>query len=156
MPLRTSENIKKLRKIVESMCARDEINYPNDKLTEQFDTIYNELKKYFKDGYWDWHIHDSQKFYSTTLKFQIGYSEYEIENVISAIYNLVYDEDLPLLLSELEKHFKTRGGHIFSVVVRFKHKSGDIIKILLRGQVVEWDGNKPLRMVGSHVDVTNV
>lgn len=144
-----SENIKKLREIVESMTVKDSS-------IKGVDSAFSEFRKYCKDGYWDWHIGDNQKFLSPTLKSQIGYEDDEIDNVLSSIQHLIYEKDLPLLFDELEKHFKSKGEYPFSVVLRYNHKSGNVVKILCRGQVIEWNGNKPLRMVGSHVDVTNI
>lgn len=147
---RESENIKKLRKIVEKLSVKDATN-------KQVVNIFSELRKHCKDGYWDWNIRDNQKFLSPSLKAQIGYSDEEVENVHGATQHMILDEDLPMLFNELEKHFVSGGEYPFSVVVRYEHKKGNVVKILCRGQVVEWDdNNEPLRMVGSHVDVTNI
>ena len=73
------------------------------------------------------------------------------------IKDLISEEDVNNIIENLEKHFKSKGEEPFRVVITYDKKDGDKIKILCRGIVTEWDENgEPLRMVGSHIDVTDI
>lgn len=144
-----SENIKKLRKIVKSLNLK---NINNEHMYE----VFKYMQEHSKDGYWDWDITENEKFINPIIKSHIT-SKYEnIENVDEFVQDVVVKEDLIKLFEELDKHFKSKGEYPFSVIIRCKDKENNLIKILFRGFVVEWEGDEPLRMIGSHVDVTNL
>lgn len=145
-----SENIAKLRELIETIEIKDAT-------LKQVDCMYSTIRKVCEDGYWDWNMIDKYKYFSPTLKAQLGYEDDEVENIEGALKEMMLDEDLPMVIERLEEHFETRGEVKFKAVVRYRHKNGHIVKILCRGQVVEWgDNNEPLRMVGSHVNVTDI
>lgn len=142
-----SDNIKKLREIVQTL----------EKEVVVDGNMFECVQNICQDGYWDWDIKNNTKYFTPELKAQLGYQDDEIDNSVGAMEELILPKDLPYLSNELKLHFKTMGKHPFKVVVRFKHKCGDVVKILCRGKVVEWDENgEPLRMYGSHVNVTDI
>lgn len=147
---RESDNMKKLREIVNNL----DVVEANHKQSEK---MFATIREICKDGYWDWDLTDNYKYLTPSLKAQLGYEDDEIENVHKATEDLAFEEDLPYLFDELDKHFSSKGEYPFKVTLRYKHKNGSVVKILCRGQVVEWNDNgEPLRMVGSHVDITNI
>ena len=63
-------------------------------------------------------------------------------------------ESLEVAKVAVEKHISSKGTIPYNSIMKYKHKEGHDVWILCRGSVVEWDGDVPLRMVGTHVDIT--
>jgi len=145
-----SDNISKLKELVSELNIRDIEVFETKELLEII--IENAT-----DGYWDWMIEDDYEFLSIGFKSQLGYSDDEMENHPSSWQKLIYEEDLDIMFSEVEKHFNSNGEYPFKVISRYKHKDGHEVKVLCKGKVVQWskDG-KPIRMVGTHIDITDI
>lgn len=106
------------------------------------------------DGLWDWNTVTNEVFYSKRWKEMIGYEENEILNDISEWEKRVHPEDLELVYERLNKHLKGE-NHFYRSEHRLKSKDGSYKWILDRGKVVSWtEDKKPLRVVGTHTDIT--
>jgi PAS domain S-box-containing protein len=150
MKFQKSNNIEKLRELVQTLTIRDIEVFESRDLLEM-------ILENTTDGYWDWHVEKDYEYLSPTFKKQLGYNDDELENHPSSWMTLIFDEDLKVMQQELEKHFKSKGDYEFKTISRYKHKNGGTIKILCRGKVVSWGENdKPIRMVGTHIDITNL
>lgn len=106
-------------------------------------------------GYWDWMIKEGTEYLSPTFKKMFGYEDDEMENSPESWQKIIHPDDLPNIIEAFNKHVETQGEFPYDNEVRYFHKNGDIVWVLRRGKVIEWDeyGN-PVRMVGSHVDIT--
>lgn len=105
------------------------------------------------DGIWDWNILTNDAYLSPRWKAIIGYKPEEIENNITSWRDSLHPEDLLMAQEQLEKVF-TQKGELYDVEFRQKHKDGHWIWILARG-VVKFDGaDNPIRMIGTHTDIT--
>ena len=94
---------------------------------------------------------------SPELIKHLGFDNDELSYDFKHYKELVYKDDLNELNSEISKHFESKGEYKFKSITRYKHKDGHTVKILSRGSVIEWDVNKnPVRMVGTHIDITNL
>lgn len=108
-------------------------------------------------GYWDWNVQEGTEYLSPSFKQMFGYEDHEMENSPESWQKIIHPDDLDLLYQEIGKHFETRGEYPFRLEARYFHREGHIVWVLCRGKVIEWDDDgKPLRMVGSHVDVTSM
>jgi two-component sensor histidine kinase len=66
----------------------------------------------------------------------------------------VHPDDLPNASLLLDRHFN-RESDYYDVEFRQPHKDGRWIWVNARGKVIEWaDNGKPLRMSGTHLDIT--
>lgn len=107
-------------------------------------------------GYWDWHIQTGDTYLSPGFKKMLGYEDDELDNSVEAWQKIIYPEDLPILKEAYDKHVNSHGNSPYHAEVRFQHKNGSIVWIIRTGKVIEWDKEeKPLRMVGSHVNITD-
>ena len=108
-------------------------------------------------GYWDWDIKKDTEYYSPSFKRMFGYEDHELENKPGTWQKLILKEDLPGVLDHFKEHFDSMGKQPFYNEIRYRHKDGSIVWIICSGRVVEWGAdNKPLRMVGCHIDITNI
>lgn len=107
-------------------------------------------------GYWDWYIQENREYLSPTFKSMFGYEDHELENSPVTWQKLIFKEDLPGVLEAFDKHVKSHGEYPFYNEVRYHHKDGSTVWVICSGRVVEWDDqDRPIRMVGCHVDITD-
>jgi diguanylate cyclase (GGDEF)-like protein/PAS domain S-box-containing protein len=107
------------------------------------------------DGLWDWNLETDEVYYSPRWKSMLGYGENELKNNLSAWTNLVHPDDKGMVLKKVQDYIAGRADS-FEVEMRMHHKSGHEIFVLSRAFLVtrESDG-KPVRLVGTHVDITD-
>jgi PAS domain S-box-containing protein len=107
-----------------------------------------------QQGVWDWNIATGDCYYSNSYKKLYGYSESDLNNRIEEWQNLIHPDDRRKMESAIHEH--TSGDDSFhESTYRLKAKDGNYKWILARGMIVERDEkNKPLRMIGTHTDIT--
>ena len=106
------------------------------------------------DGLWDWNIKSGEVYFSKRWKAMLGYKNNEIEGNFTSWEKLVHPDDHLLVMNKLDEHLKGKTTQ-YDTEYRLQTKNGDWVWILDRGKVVEWDGDgSPLRMVGTHTDIT--
>jgi PAS domain S-box-containing protein len=117
--------------------------------------ILNTIVQSAHMGYWDWHIQTNYEYMSPGFKSMLGYSDNEIPNTPEWWQENIHPDDLPGVMTAFEAHVKSKGAVPYDNEVRYFHKDGSIVWVYCRGEVIEWDETgKPLRMVGSHIDIT--
>lgn len=103
---------------------------------------------------WDWNLRTGEVHLSKLGKQLFGYAEDEIGNQIADWAARCHPDDRDHVLRQLKHHFRGRTPNLF-VEFRVRCKDGGWKWILARGLVVERaaDG-KPLRMIGTHTDIS--
>jgi PAS domain S-box-containing protein len=105
-------------------------------------------------GLWDWDIVSGEAFFDERWCGMLGYRPSEILQSYLGFEELTHPEDIALVRDKLEQCFEQRDLG-YEAEFRLRHKEGRWVWILARGKVVAWDSSgKPLRMVGTHADVT--
>jgi len=105
-------------------------------------------------GVWDWFVPTGRVVFSERWCAMLGFAPSEIEPHVDSWQERVHPEDLDAAIKAVEAHLEGR-THLYESEHRMRHKSGGWVWILDRGQVVERDANgKPLRMVGTHMNIT--
>ena len=109
------------------------------------------------DGVWEWFPQDDYEYMSPRFWETFGYDPLTKEPKPSAWRDLIHPDDLKVVLESFDKHVKSRGKEPYQQEVRFRHKDGHWVTVLRRGRVVEWGPQgDPLRMIGTHTDVTHL
>lgn len=105
------------------------------------------------DGLWDYDIAKKEVYFSRRWKEMLGYQEHELGNLTSEWEKRVHPDDLAGVQAKLADHL-SRKTPFYVAEYRLRCKDGSYKWVLGRGQAV-WDENgKPVRMVGSHTDIT--
>src|SRR5581483_3727400 len=106
-------------------------------------------------GLWDWNMVTNEVHFSPEWKEQIGYEEEEINDSFHEWESRVHPEDLQQTLQKLRTYLGDPEDH-HEVEYRFLHKNGDYRWIRSIAAVTQHDNNgSPIRMYGSHVDITD-
>ena len=109
--------------------------------------------KFANYGLFDWNLVTNEIYYSPGWKMLLGYENHEIQNEISVWKRLTAPEDVKKswkMLNEVLEGKRDRFENEF----KMKHKDGNWVDILSRANIVHDDNGKPIRVVGTHVDVT--
>ncbi|MBI5251114.1 MAG: PAS domain S-box protein [Desulfomonile tiedjei] len=106
------------------------------------------------DGVWDWDLTNGQVFRSEAFFSMLGYKREDFQGLVGEWLHLVHPDDLQTVQQDLDEYLSgKRRSH--EVEFRVRTKSGDTVWVLSRGKVVVRDENeKPVRMVGTHSDIT--
>jgi diguanylate cyclase (GGDEF)-like protein/PAS domain S-box-containing protein len=106
------------------------------------------------DGVWDWHIADGMEFLTPRLKAMYGYAEDELPNTPEALDSRTHPDDRIAMEAARQAHFDGQTPAYVNEH-RVRCKDGSWKWVLSRGAVVSRDANgRPLRMVGTHTDIT--
>jgi PAS domain S-box-containing protein/putative nucleotidyltransferase with HDIG domain len=106
------------------------------------------------DGVWDWNLKTDEVYYSPRWKSMLGYAENELEPVVATWERLVHPKDIELAKRSIDEYL-TGATDQFEVEFQMKHKDGSWVDILARGFAVRsQEDGKPVRLVGTHVDIT--
>ena len=106
------------------------------------------------DGVWDWNVTTNEIFFSPRWKELLGYSTDEIGNNLGEWESRVHPDDLEQCYTDLYRHYRHEAP-LYENEQRMRCKDGSYKWILARGKVIEWDSEgKPLRIIGTHTDIT--
>jgi PAS domain S-box-containing protein len=106
------------------------------------------------DGIWDWNLETDEVYYSPRWKNMLGYADDELESRLSAWERLVVPQDLERALEAVRAYLEGRTGR-YEIEFRMVHKDGHLVDVLARALAVRRSSDgKPLRLVGTHVDIT--
>ncbi|QQE65610.1 hypothetical protein GFS31_22980 [Leptolyngbya sp. BL0902] len=107
------------------------------------------------DGVWDWNTQTNTVFFSRQWKAMLGYGEDEVSNSLDEWSSRVHPDDLEQCYADLQRHFSGETP-LYQNEHRVRCKDGSYKWILDRGKVIEWaESGEPLRVIGTHSDVSN-
>lgn len=105
-----------------------------------------------QEGVWDWNLDTGAVLYSERWKAMLGYADEEIEPHVSAWERLLHPDDS--VAARAAVHGLSRGEHTYRVQCRLRHKDGHWVHVLSRGFPVRNDDGRVIRIVGTHLDLT--
>lgn len=104
-------------------------------------------------GLWDWDLKTNKAHFSPEWKRQIGCDEHEISDDFSEWQRRVHPDDLEPTLDILRRYLVDPWPN-YVVEFRLRHKDGSYRWILTQASLQYGDDVRPVRMLGSHVDIT--
>ncbi|MBE0625656.1 MAG: PAS domain-containing protein [Burkholderiales bacterium] len=106
------------------------------------------------DGVWDRNIQTDEVLYSKRYREILGYSDDEFENRRDEWEKRIHPEDKPRVMAQIQAYLEG-DSPVYSTEYRMLCKDGSWKWILTRGVVVSRaPGGKPLRMIGTHADIS--
>jgi PAS domain S-box-containing protein len=106
------------------------------------------------EAVWDWDLPSGRVLAGPRWHTMLGYEPDQIPVSFESWRGLIHPDDLAVVMETLESHLDGRLPD-YEVVFRMGAADGSWRRILARGRVVERDERgRPLRMIGTHADVT--
>ncbi len=107
------------------------------------------------DGVWDWNVRTDNAIYSKRWKEMLGYAEGDILPDNQEWVDRIHPDDQSYVAEAMQAHLEGKTA-TYIVEYRLKCKDDSYKWILGRGMVVSrGDDGKPLRMIGTHTDITD-
>jgi len=105
------------------------------------------------DGLWDWDLRTNTTYFAPRWKSMLGFDDHEIANDYAAWAGLIHPDDREPTFTALQQYIR---GEVptYSPEFRMRCKDGSYKWILARGAVLRDDAGEPVRMSGSHSDIT--
>lgn len=136
-----------------------EENYLKNELYNLIKTdpmIFEFIQSGSLDGIWYWDLeHPENEWMSPKFWETLGYDPDEKEHLASEWQNIIFLEDLKEAIENFEKHCADP-NHPYDQIVRYHHKNGSTVWIRCRGLAIRDENGKAIRMLGSHLDITNI
>ena len=106
------------------------------------------------DGLWDWDLLTNEVYYSPKWKSMLGYQDNELKNHLDTWKKLVFSEDKDIVLKKAKDFIEGKEDK-FEIEMRMNHKNGSEVIIFSRAFLVKDEfSSKPIRLVGTHIDIT--
>lgn len=104
-------------------------------------------------GVWDWNMVNDFVYFSPQWKRMLGYEEHEIENAFAGWKRLWHPDDKDIIERAVNDHLAGKTT-LYEIEHRLRHKNGSWRWILTRGDIVKDSDGKPVRWVGTNLDIT--
>ncbi|MFO7912654.1 MAG: GAF domain-containing protein [Desulfotignum sp.] len=106
------------------------------------------------DAIWDWRIDTNEIYFSPRYYTMLGYSPYELPQEFTTWEMLLHPEDRSNAMKTIKHHLVS--SEPFEMEFRMQTRDKGFRWILGRGKTVQKDAaGKALRMVGTHMDITD-
>ena len=134
---------------VRDITARKE----SEKRAREFEQRYALAFRTASDGLWDWDLLKKEIYFSPRWNTMLGFREGQIGRDPEEWLSQIHGGDARALLAKLSDHLDGKSDE-FEGEHRMKHSDGSYRWILTRGIAIRNELGKPIRLVGSQVDIT--
>lgn len=128
-------------------------NIENRKNLIKKEERYRRAMEATNDGLWDWNLVTNDMYYSPKWKNMLGYSDGELENSFETWNKLIHPDDIKQAVIDVRLLNENKTKQ-YKNIHRLKHKDGHWVWIESRGKTIFDEKNKPIRMIGSHIDIS--
>ncbi len=145
----------------------DATEIKNDK-DNRFIIIFNDITEYEQikqryeygikgsnEGIWDWDLVTNEVYFSPVWKSMLGYKDYELKNDLKSWDERVHPEDKQKAYDDIKKNHE-KVTEYYENFHRLRHKEGHWVWIHDRGKTFFNSDGEPIRMVGTHTDITKL
>jgi PAS domain S-box/diguanylate cyclase (GGDEF) domain len=157
---RLDVNYKELEATYEELVATEE------ELRAQFEALQYSQEKLRKseeryklallgshDGIWDWDIKNSSFYYSEKWAAMLGYTKANLPIANISWVSFIHPEDIVVFNNEMDNYL-SRKSEKYKCEYRLRTAEGSYIWVSDVGAATWNEGGIPVRMVGSHTDIT--
>ena len=135
--------------VVNDITARKE----SEKRAREFEQRYALAFRTASGGLWDWDLKKKEIYFSPRWNTILGFREGEIGRNPEEWLSQIHGGDARTLLAKLSDHLDGKSDE-FEGEHRMKHSDGSYRWILTRGIAIRDELGKPIRIVGSQIDIT--
>jgi two-component system, cell cycle sensor histidine kinase and response regulator CckA len=150
---RVKERTTELLKANEKLKRKVEEHLKTEKALRKTKERYSLATSSARVGVWDWNIKTGEFYLDQNVKAIIGFNDNEIPNDLDAWATHVHPDDRQPVMDALHAHMEGKTPEYVSEH-RTLHKDGSIRWILVHGAAIRDGQNKVVRVVGTHIDIT--
>lgn len=108
------------------------------------------------DGVWDWNLATGEEYFSPGILAMYGFGDGDLAQLAEEMDRRTHPDDVPQMQIDRRAHFEGRVP-VYRNEHRIRCKDGSWKWVLSRGMVIARDDEgRPLRMVGTHTDITEL
>ncbi|MEM7755144.1 MAG: PAS domain-containing protein [Planctomycetota bacterium] len=108
------------------------------------------------DGVWYWDLeHPEHEWMSPEFWRTLGFDPADKQHLASEWQDLIHPDDLATSIDNFQKHCADP-SHPYDQVVRYRRADGSTAWIRCRGIAIRDEAGKPVRMLGTHSDITEL
>jgi PAS domain S-box-containing protein len=108
------------------------------------------------DGVWDWGLVTGQEYLSQGMRAMFGFGDEAFKDLALDLDQRTHPEDVPQMQADRQAHLEGRVP-VYRNEHRILCRDGQWKWVLSRGMVIQRDEDgRPLRMVGTHTDITDI
>lgn len=104
-------------------------------------------------GVWDWNVQTGDIFFSDSYKKLYGYGPNDLKGRIEEWEDIIHPDDRTRMAKATEEHLHGDDPY-YESTYRVKTKSGSYKWISGRGMLIRNEQGVPVRMIGTHTDIT--
>jgi len=105
------------------------------------------------DAIWDWNLETDELWWNEGLQKLFGYSGDMLSSKLTSWSERLHPEDAERVIADIRRHIDS-GKTNWTDEYRFRRSDGSFASVIDRGYVVYHETGKPMRMLGSMMDVT--
>ena len=109
--------------------------------------------EFANDGLFDWNLATGEIYHSPVWKRLLGYEDHELPNDLAIWEQLTSPKDFKRI-QKMQKELITKQRDRFEIEFKMKHKKGHWVDILSRANAVFDETGTAVRLVGTHMDIT--
>lgn len=120
-------------------------------------SVFDFIQEAALDGLWYWDLVNPKNEWMNAKFWRVlGYDNQDFQgNTPSAWLSILFEEDRDRLETSLAKHLLQPDSQ-FDEILRFRHRQGRTVWIKCRGMILRDEAGVPFRMLGAHIDVTEL
>lgn len=105
------------------------------------------------DGLWDWNLVTDEVYFSPRYATMLGCFCEDLEPSIETFRDSVHPDDLEAVNQAIEAYIAGQSER-YRIEFRVLHRDGLYIDVLSRGFLVRDENGTPIRLVGTHIDIS--
>ncbi len=118
--------------------------------------IFDFIQSSSLDGMWYWDLENpSEEWMSERFWTTLGYDPKKMPHQSGAWQDIINQEDLEEALLNFTAHCENP-ERPYEQVARYQHSDGSTVWIRCRGLAIRDNNGKPIRMLGTHTDITSL
>ena len=134
-------------------------NYLKEELYELIkndESIFDFIQETSLDGLWYWDLENPEEEWMNPKFWTVlGYNPDEMPHKSTAWQNIINQDDLKVAIENFTRHCEDP-DHPYDQTVRYTHKNGSTVWVRCRGMAIRDESGKAVRMLGAHVDITDI
>lgn len=106
------------------------------------------------DGIWYWDLEEQEHEWMSPRFWELlGYDPAERQHLAAEWQDLIFPEDLAVVMENFERH-RADPSHPYDQVVRYRHANGSTVWVRCRGLAIRDARGNARRLLGAHTDLT--